>query len=39
MLGGLEWAGVPMVVEMFGVDDPEMLVTLLAHIRNEMGKD
>jgi len=28
-----------MVVEMFGVDDPETLVTLLAHIRNEMGKD
>jgi hypothetical protein len=35
----LDWAGVPMVVELFGIDDVETLVTLLAHIRNEMGKD
>lgn len=39
LLGGLEWGGLPTAVEMLGVEDPETLVQLLAHIRNEMRKD
>lgn len=34
MLGGLEWAGLPVVAEMLGITDIEALVTDLTVIRD-----
>jgi hypothetical protein len=32
-MGGIDWAGLPLVAEMLGYDDMEMLVTQLQTIR------
>jgi hypothetical protein len=34
MLGGLDWAGLPVAAEMFGVDDVDSLVRDLVTIRD-----
>jgi hypothetical protein len=39
MLGGMEWAGIPLVAEILGYDDIEILITELATIRDEQRKD
>lgn len=33
MLGGLEWAGIPLVAELLGYEDVEILITQLQAIR------
>lgn len=32
-MGGLDWAGLPLVAEMLGVDDPQMLIVRLETIK------
>lgn len=39
MLGGLDWAGLPHVAEMLGIEDLEMLVTQLVAIRDFQAKN
>lgn len=38
-MGGLDWAGLPVVVELMGIDDIEALVTRLAAIKNHRPPD
>lgn len=38
MLGGLEWAGIPLVCEILGVSDPERLVMHLMAIRDRLNQ-
>jgi len=33
-MGGIDWAGLPIVIEMLGVSDPEQLITSLVAIRD-----
>ncbi len=33
VLGGIDWAGLPLVAEMFGIDDVEQLVRDLVTVR------
>lgn len=35
MLGGLDWAGLPIVAELLGIEDLEMLVVQLVVIRDQ----
>jgi hypothetical protein len=40
LMGGIDWAGLPVVAEMLGFDDPEILITQLAQIRDaQRNKD
>ena len=34
LMGGMDWAALPIVVEMLGVSDPETLIQQLAAIRD-----
>lgn len=34
-MGGLDWAALPIVVEMLGVRDPEILIAQLVTIRDQ----
>lgn len=38
VLGGLEWAGLPVVAEMYGVDDPAGLIERLVLIRDTLAE-
>lgn len=38
LLGGMDWAGIPLVAEILGYDDMELLITQLAHIRSHLNK-
>lgn len=38
MLGGLEWAGLPIVAELLGIEDVETLVRQLIAIREDSNK-
>ena len=38
VMGGIDWAALPLVCEMFGVDDPEKLVRQLCAIRDHKAK-
>jgi hypothetical protein len=37
-MGGFDWAGFPLVCEMLGVQDPRMLASSLATIRDELNR-
>lgn len=37
-MGGIEWAALPLVVEMFGIEDVETFVRQLVTIRDEQQK-
>jgi hypothetical protein len=34
MLGGLDWAGLDAVIDVLGIDDPEILIAQLVVLRN-----
>lgn len=34
-MGGLDWSALPIVVEVLGVGDPEMLITQLVILRDQ----
>ena len=36
-MGGLDWAGLPIVVEMLGISDPEQLIAHLVAIRDHQN--
>jgi len=36
-MGGIDWAALPVVVEMLGVTDPELLITQLVAIRDHQN--
>ena len=36
-MGGIDWAALPIVVEMLGIADPELLVTQLVAIRDHQN--
>lgn len=36
-MGGIDWAGLPIVIEMLGVSDPEQLITQLVAIRDHQN--
>ncbi len=38
MLGGLDWAGLPVVAEMLGIEDVESLVRSLITVRDYQRK-
>lgn len=35
-MGGLEWQALPVVVDMLGINDPEMLIMQLVALREHM---
>ena len=35
-MGGLEWHALPIVVDMLGINDPEMLIMQLVALREHM---
>lgn len=37
--GGLDWAGLPFVTDMLGIDDPQALIERLTVIRTYRPKD
>ena len=38
LLGGMDWAGLPLVADMLGIEDIEMLAAQLATIRDFQAK-
>ncbi len=36
-MGGIDWAGLPIVCELLGVSDPEQLITHLVAIRDHQN--
>jgi hypothetical protein len=38
-MGGLDWAGLPLVAEMLGIDNPQQLINRLLVIRSYNPKD
>jgi hypothetical protein len=38
LMGGLDWAALPLVVEMLGVEDVEQLINHLVGIRNHQNQ-
>ena len=39
LLGGLDWQGLPVVAEMLGVEDVELLIHQLTAIRDAQNRD
>lgn len=39
MAGGIDWAALPIICELLGVSDPEMLVAQLVMIRDAQTKE
>ena len=39
LMRGIDWAALPVVVELFGVREPEILIAQLVAIRDQQHKD
>ena len=39
LMGGLDWSALPVVCEMFGVREPDVLITQLVAIRDAQRKN
>ena len=33
-MGGIDWAALPIIIDMLGIEDPEALIVQLVEIRN-----
>jgi len=38
VMGGVDWAALPIVLDLLGVSDPELLIRQLLHIRDKMNE-
>lgn len=38
-MGGIDWAALPIIVEMLGISDPSRLIEQLTHIRDHQRQE